>query len=184
MAAGDLAGSAVAGGGDLNADGHPDAILGAPFDDGSGRVSASAYILDLAAPDTTINAASPLTNDPTPTFVFHASEPASFQCSIDRGTPPLHPARDPAQATHPPLRCHRHVHLPRLRRRPLRHRRPDTRYRNLHGHVDGINPPPPLSPILTVLRLTPCRFRVDGREGTTISSCSPQPRASRFASRD
>jgi hypothetical protein len=79
-------GAALAGSADLNGDGHPDAIIGAPLTTTSGRTGAgAAYVLDLAGPDAAIDSAPTLTNDPTPTFAFHASEPASFQCSIDRG---------------------------------------------------------------------------------------------------
>lgn len=99
----DLAGYSVAGGADLNGDGHPDAIVGAPAASGndSRQAAGSTYVLDLAAPETAIDAAPALTNDRTPTFTFHASEPASFQCSIDTGRPSFAPCSGPGDSHTP-----------------------------------------------------------------------------------
>jgi hypothetical protein len=101
----DLAGYSVAGGADLNGDGHPDAIVGAPAASGndSRPAAGSTYVLDLAAPETAIDAAPTLTNDPTPTFTFHATEPASFQCSIDTGRASFTPCSGPG-GSHTPTR--------------------------------------------------------------------------------
>jgi len=84
----DRAGRAVAGGADINGDGHGDVLVGAPYANNNDRVdSGSGYILpDVVAPDTKIDSGPPpppsTTNDSTPTFTFEATEPASFQCSI------------------------------------------------------------------------------------------------------
>ena len=55
--------------------------------DAAGNTSAAAertVTVDAALPDTTIASGPPEpTNDATPTFTFTASEPATFQCSID-----------------------------------------------------------------------------------------------------
>jgi FG-GAP repeat protein/Big-like domain-containing protein len=81
-------GAAVGVAGDLDGDGHPDAIVGSPGASNNNRNnSGSADVLDLSGPGTALDSAPSLTNDPTPTFAFHASEPASFQCSVDGGTP-------------------------------------------------------------------------------------------------
>jgi hypothetical protein len=86
-----LTGYGVAVGGDLNGDGHPDAIVSAPEADGAG----STYVVDLAAPDTAIDSAPTVTRDATPTFAFHGSELGSFLCSIDRGAAAFAPCTGP-----------------------------------------------------------------------------------------
>ena len=46
------------------------------------------WSVDTAAPAVTIDSGpSGLTNNPTPTFTFHSEAGASFECSIDTGTP-------------------------------------------------------------------------------------------------
>jgi len=86
---GELVGVSVAGTDDLNGDGHPDIIVSAT------RVGA-AYLIDVTGPETTIDSGPKLTNDTTPTFAFHASEPASFRCSIDQGMASFGPCSGPA----------------------------------------------------------------------------------------
>lgn len=92
----DRAGDAVATSGDLNGDGHADAIVGSPGASDNGRIdSGSVDVLDLGGPETAFDSGPSLTNDPTPTFGFHASEPASFQCSLDSSALALAPCSGP-----------------------------------------------------------------------------------------
>ena len=92
---GELVGT-VAATGDLNGDAHPDLIVGAAGVD-------AAYLIDATGPDTTIDSAPPArTDDPTPTFSFHASEAnTTFECSIDQGSPSFAPCSGPG-ASHTP----------------------------------------------------------------------------------
>jgi hypothetical protein len=99
---GDEAGFSVGGGGDVSGDGHPDVVIGADTASHNSRPSSgAAYLVDLTVPDTAIDSAPALTKDATPTFQFHASEPASFECSIDQGTAAFAPCSGPG-ATHTP----------------------------------------------------------------------------------
>jgi Ca2+-binding RTX toxin-like protein len=53
------------------------------YEDNVGAFSATFDIVDVVAPDTFIDSGpSGLTNDTTPTFTFHADEPATFECSL------------------------------------------------------------------------------------------------------
>jgi uncharacterized repeat protein (TIGR01451 family) len=51
---------------------------------------------EAAAPDTTINSGPGQTDDPTPTWTFSANKAgATFQCSVDQGTPSFSPCSGP-----------------------------------------------------------------------------------------
>ncbi len=98
---GELAGAGVGRGGDLNGDGHPDLVIGAPVATTTSPADGAVYTVDLAAPETTLNPGPPLTRDATPTFTFHGSEPGSFRCSVDRGSASFVPCSGPS-GTHTP----------------------------------------------------------------------------------
>jgi hypothetical protein len=56
---------------------------------------------DTTPPTTTIDSGGGMTSDPTPTFTFHANEPATFECSVDQGVEAFGPCSGPA-GTHTP----------------------------------------------------------------------------------
>ena len=68
------------------------------------------YIEDSTAPDVSVIGGPGLTNDPTPSFTFSASDPAtpipslpiSFECSIDTGTPDFGACHGPGTTNTPP----------------------------------------------------------------------------------
>ncbi len=63
--------------------------------------ASSTWTVDTTAPTVTIDSGpSGLTNDPTPTFTFSSEAGASFECSIDTGTPSYGPCSGPG--THTP----------------------------------------------------------------------------------
>jgi hypothetical protein len=63
--------------------------------------AAFGWTVDTTPPTVTVDSGpSGLTNDPTPTFAFHASEAgSSFECSIDTGTPDYGPCSDAGSHT-------------------------------------------------------------------------------------
>jgi len=56
---------------------------------------------DTTPPTVTIDSGGGTTSDPTPTFSFHADEPATFECSVDQGVAAFGPCSGPG-ATHTP----------------------------------------------------------------------------------
>ena len=62
--------------------------------------AASSWSVDTTPPAVGIDSGpSGLTNDPTPTFTFHAEPGAGVECSIDTGTPDFKPCSDPGSHT-------------------------------------------------------------------------------------
>ncbi len=63
----------------------------------TGPAATRSFTVDTTAPDTVIDSAPHgTTNDATPSFTFHSTEPgSSFECSLDTGTPDFHPCSSP-----------------------------------------------------------------------------------------
>jgi hypothetical protein len=67
----------------------------------TGVAATYAWTVDTTAPTVSIDSGpSGLTNDSTPTFQFHAGEPAGFECSLDTGAPDFGPCS--AAGSHAP----------------------------------------------------------------------------------
>jgi hypothetical protein len=62
-----------------------------------------AFTVDTTPPETSVDSGATVTNDATPTFAFSSPDAgASFQCSIDQGTPSFSSCSGPG-ATHTPM---------------------------------------------------------------------------------